>query len=335
MKVSVVIPSYNCAAYIRDTLLSVVNQTERDLEVIVVDDGSTDDTLRIVQAMAAEDSRISVITQPNSGTPSVGRNKGIRAAQGEFITFLDADDLYRPQKIERELDCFARCPEVDVVFGDLSWFYQDPVAEKYPGRHQELGLLKQAAAFLENIDGNLYRCTPDFYKFMSTQITSVNTQTIMIRRSLLLQEIMPFREDWRVGEDIDLWFRLARRARLGYVYESLAYYRQRPGSLMRDDEHALVGFIRAHGANLERGRDVFSAAEIDTIKSRLAQQHVHLGYLYFRQGRMAEARASYRRARELSPEHYSRTAMWKTWMPYPLVRFLHRVVAPSASAETA
>lgn len=333
MKVSVIIPAYNCAAYVADAVCSVTGQTERDLEVIVVDDGSTDDTLSIVRGLAAGDSRIKVITQANSGTPSVGRNRGIRAAQGEFVTFLDADDVCCAHKIERELRAFEICPELGVVFGDLAWFHDDPVAENNRGRLQELGIVSLAAEHLEHVGDTLYRCKAGFYNFMSTRITSINTQTVMVRRKLLLQEPYLFREDWRVGEDLDLWFRLARRAKVGYLNELLAYYRQRPGSLMRNDEQALLGSIRTHSANLERARDVLSTDEVRVLKRRLAQQQFHLGYIYFTVGRMHEAREAYRRARDFSAAHYSRLGIMKTYLPYFIVRRLRKVFGSSVPAE--
>jgi glycosyltransferase involved in cell wall biosynthesis len=263
------------------------------------------------------------MSQQNSGTPSVGRNKGIRAARGHFVAFLDADDLYAPYKIEDELDAFERCPDLDVVFGDVALFHDDPPSES-PGLLDGLGFLKQAASYMEHVEGSLYRCKPSFYNFISTKISVVNTQTVMIRRTLLQQESILFREDWHIGEDLDLWFQLARRARFGYLAKVLSFYRQRPDSLTRNIEHASVGFIWTHSANLERGRDVFSTDEIKVIQSRLARQHMHLGYLYFTQGRMSEARASYRCALKLSPEHFSRTAFAKTLIPYPLVKLLHK-----------
>ena len=336
VKVTVVIPAYNCGAYIGESIRSVANQTEREFEVIVVDDGSTDDTLHIASAIAAEDPRIRVISQIHSGTPSVGRNNGIRAACGEFITFLDADDLYTPHKIEHELRAFARCPELGMVFGDVVLFRDDPALEKSTGLLQELGFLKQTASLTEHIEGALYRCRPNFYNFISTKISSVNTQTVMIRRTLLLQEPTFFREDWCIGEDLDLWFRLARRVRLGYLDEVLSFARQRPGSLSRgDNEQITIGFIRAHSTNLERGRDVLSADEIEVIQSRLARQYMNLGYHYFNQGRMREARTSYRRARDLSPAHYSRAAFLKTRIPYPLVKLLKKARGTDNSTDAA
>ena len=98
MTVSIVIPAYNCAPYLAATLQSVMQQTERDLDIVVVDDGSTDATLAIARGIAATDPRIRVYNQTNTGTAAATRNHGLRMARGEFIAFLDSDDLYHPEK---------------------------------------------------------------------------------------------------------------------------------------------------------------------------------------------------------------------------------------------
>lgn len=103
-RVSVVVPNYNGAAYLRETLASVQAQTYPSWELIVVDDGSTDASADIVRACAARDSRIRLLAlDRNYGRPSIPRNFGIEAASGEFIAFLDADDLWHPQKLEIQL----------------------------------------------------------------------------------------------------------------------------------------------------------------------------------------------------------------------------------------
>ncbi|MBI3776883.1 MAG: glycosyltransferase [Gammaproteobacteria bacterium] len=327
MTVSIIIPAYNCEAYIAATLRSVMQQTEPDLEIIVVDDGSSDTTLAIAQAAAAKDARLCVVTQTNQGTAAAARNRGLRLAQGEFVAFLDSDDLYHPEKIARELAAFARCPELDAVFSDVIYFDDDPHAATNVRCMSSQYLLQRAAAYLTQHSDTLYLCKANFYNFMSTQITAMSTQTVMLRRALLAQEHVAFREDWPVGEDIDLWFRLARRARLGYLDEALAYYRQRSQSLMTDEERALLGFIRAHSTNLQRGSDVFSAAEVHIINQRLARQYFNLGYYYFRQGRKREARTAYSTARDYDESAYSRSAYLKTYVPAPVTLLVKRAAS--------
>lgn len=101
--VSVIIPAFNAQAFLRATLESVLAQTYRDLEIIVVDDGSTDDTAALASAFANDDARIRVITKVNGGVSSA-RNAGIAAARGDYFAFLDADDLWHPEKIAAQMD---------------------------------------------------------------------------------------------------------------------------------------------------------------------------------------------------------------------------------------
>src|SRR5439155_4413373 len=106
--VTVVIAAFNAMAHIEETCLSALRQTYRSLEVIVVDDGSTDETSRIVQRLAASDSRVRLIRQQNRGV-AAARNAGIAAASGEFIAPLDADDLWDSTKIERQVRRLQDC----------------------------------------------------------------------------------------------------------------------------------------------------------------------------------------------------------------------------------
>ena len=100
--VSVIVPVYNAEKYLKQTLLSIQNQTFRDFEVLLVDDGSTDQSGQICDEWSRKDNRFKVIHQQNHGV-AAARNAGIRAAQGEFIAFLDADDLWLPEKLKRQI----------------------------------------------------------------------------------------------------------------------------------------------------------------------------------------------------------------------------------------
>jgi glycosyltransferase involved in cell wall biosynthesis len=322
MRVSVIIPAYNCEGYIAATIRSIAAQTVRDLEIVVVDDGSKDATLEVARREAAQDSRVVVISQPNSGAPGAARNRGIRACHGEFIAFLDADDLYEPDKLQRELAAFEACPDVDLVFSDVARFFNATPDRTVPGILQSGGFVEAAASHLERHGEDLYRCKPSFYSFMSTDRAAVATQTVMVRRAALLAESVWFPEDWVCGEDLDLWFRLARRVRMAYIDRVLAWYRQRPGSVMHDDEKAVIGAIKAHGTNLNRALDVLTSAEVALLRRRLATHYFQLGYLRYRKGRMSSAREAFRDARRLAREEYSRMAYLKTFLPGFLVRFL-------------
>lgn len=115
-KVSVIMPAYNVERYVAEGVRSVVGQSFDDWELVVVDDGSTDRTGEIVGSFAAKDRRIVLITQANAGV-SVARNRGMEKARGEWVAFLDADDLWQPTYLERMLSRQADC-DADVIFCD-------------------------------------------------------------------------------------------------------------------------------------------------------------------------------------------------------------------------
>jgi GT2 family glycosyltransferase len=119
--VSVIIPCYNYAAYVRECILSVVNQTFSDLEIIVVNDGSTDNSKKVIESCIQEfgNTKITLVDQPNSGQPAISRNNGIKVAKGRFILPLDADDVLGSMMIAECLDTFNRNPESSVVYTDF------------------------------------------------------------------------------------------------------------------------------------------------------------------------------------------------------------------------
>jgi glycosyltransferase involved in cell wall biosynthesis len=113
--VSVIVPAWNAARFIADTIRSVQQQTYTNWELIIVNDGSTDDTAKIIAGL--NDPRIQLINQANAGV-SAARNHGISAAKGELIAFLDADDLFDPKNLEEKVNLFFTRPEIDFVFSD-------------------------------------------------------------------------------------------------------------------------------------------------------------------------------------------------------------------------
>ena len=108
VKVSVIIPVYNVEKYLRECIDSILNQTLHELELICVDDGSTDGSLEILQAYEKKDNRVTVLTQHNQGA-GAARNKGLQIAKGEYLSFLDADDFFAPGMLE---EAYRKCKSV-------------------------------------------------------------------------------------------------------------------------------------------------------------------------------------------------------------------------------
>ena len=123
MTVSVIIPAHNYARYLGQAIDSLRDQVYTDWECVVVDDGSSDETAEMVAALAASDSRISLLSQAAAG-PSAARNAGLAAVSGEFVQFLDADDLLGPRKLLHQVELFARNPKADIVYGDVRYFME-------------------------------------------------------------------------------------------------------------------------------------------------------------------------------------------------------------------
>lgn len=123
--ISIIIPSYNYGHLIAETIKSVCNQSYTNLEVIVIDDGSVDDTETVVTGLAAQDSRIKYHKFENGGL-GTSRNRGLAAATGNYVQFLDADDLLEHNKFKYQLQIFEQQPAVDVVYGSVRYFKKNP-----------------------------------------------------------------------------------------------------------------------------------------------------------------------------------------------------------------
>jgi glycosyltransferase involved in cell wall biosynthesis len=208
LKFNVVITSYNYGLYIRESLASVLSQTYDNFEVIIVDDGSQDGTKEIVSTYSS-DTRIKYFYQDNAGQPKA-KNRGICESRGEFIAFLDADDIWMPSKLEKQLALFAD-PEVGVVYSRRQWI--DPNGVEISGNERML----QRGMILDQIFVDNFVC------FSSS----------VIRRSYL-EQVGYFDESLPMGIDYDLWIRLASVCKFDFVDEPLVKYRTGHSNLSKN-----------------------------------------------------------------------------------------------------
>lgn len=206
--VSVVIPAYNAARYLSQAVDSALGQTFRDVEVVVVDDGSTDDT---PARLAAYGERIRTLRQANSGV-ALARNAGTAAARGRYVAFLDADDVWQPEKIERQLEALTQPPGARASYTAFDLVSADLTPQEVR-RTARAGSLVEDLLCLGNVVG-----TPS---------------TVVCERDLLL-DVGGFDPDLSLGADWDLWLRLALRTTFSYVDEPLVRYRVHEGNMSRD-----------------------------------------------------------------------------------------------------
>ncbi|MGG6293240.1 glycosyltransferase family 2 protein [Leptolyngbya sp. AN02str] len=213
-KVSVIIPAYNAMAYLPETVESVLHQTLQDFEILIVNDGSRD---RIEEwATTLTDPRIKLITQANAGV-SVARNTGIAAAQGDYIAFLDADDLWEPTKLEKQAKRLDEQPEVGLVY---TWTLL--VTDK--GEPTEV-----MVAF--DIEG-------DVWEKLLVQDMMSNCSSAMVRRSCF-DEVGVFDPSFSYCADRDMWTRIASRYHFAAVKEPLTLYRRHPSSMSKNQRKTL------------------------------------------------------------------------------------------------
>jgi len=223
-KISVVIPAYNAAKTIKETIQSVLNQTFTDFELIIINDGSQDATLEIVESIP--DPRIRLFCYPNAG-PTVSRNRGIFQAVGDYISFIDADDLWTPDKLESQFNALQANPQAAVAY---SW----------TNSIDERGKLLRRGFYVE-LNGDVYK-TLLVINFLE------NGSNPLIRRTALV-EMGGFEESLTHGEDWDMWLRLASSYDFVAVSSPQVLYRISPGSASSDvfkqEEGCLIMIERA------------------------------------------------------------------------------------------
>jgi len=219
--VSVIIPTYNRADLILEALDSVFAQTYTDFEIIVVDDGSTDNTNEILLPFS-DKGKLKYIRQSNQGA-SVARNRGIAEAKGNFIAFLDSDDLFEPLKLDLQMKYYQAHPEMGLVHSGFT---------KFDNHGNELG----------------YRDTSWFSGIVYPQIllywtTLMAMDTVIVPRKVF-DSVGLFDANLVHGEDLDMWRRIARKYPLGFVNQSLARIRVHEGNISRENLNAAVGLTK-------------------------------------------------------------------------------------------
>lgn len=276
LDVSVVIPVYNGERYVADAVSSALKQTLEPREVIVVDDGSTDSTADI---LADFGDRIRVISQPNRGV-SVARNAGIRAATSSWIGQLDADDTWRPHKLERVAAVVRNQSAVRMVFSAV--------------RH----LSEDSRGAYENHRPTDLECQHIREELMARNVVLGGCSGPVIRRQCF-KEVGLFDESLRSAEDWDMWIRIASRYEVRYVDEVLVDRREHPGSLSKNIDRMLECDIQV----LEKHEEGFRArgASDRQLRRSRAAVYARSGVAYFCSGQIGKARGALLEALRLDP----------------------------------
>lgn len=297
--VTVIIPVYNRERYIGDAIESVLTQTHENLEVIVVDDGSTDGTRQVVESFC-NDPRLIYRHQPNSGKPSVVRNQALRMARGRYICFLDSDDILVPDSIAQRVELLKSNVDIGAVCGH--WldfrgaFSVSKLTPSYIIRGRFLQKLPDSLVQRRLDNGVVYG--HDFiYEMFYTNV--IKTSSVMVRRELI-DEVGHFDETMTIGEDCDLWMRLGNVTYFCYILSPVCYARSHDQNITFDklrnhieDTKVLDKFLKGHRFHSRIGKKRFY--------KRVAHFYFDGGWLLYNRYRIDEAKMRFRRALRYRP----------------------------------
>jgi glycosyltransferase involved in cell wall biosynthesis len=277
-RVSVIIPAYNAAKFLPTSIESVIGQTYDSWEMVLVDDGSNDETRELVASYAPKmGHKLRYVYQPNRGLPAA-RNTGIRNSQGDLIALLDADDIWLPLRLERSVAAMDSDAEVGLVHGRF---------ERVNPEGSPIGQI-QPIFLREYLSG---RIADHIY----TRKIHLACATTTFRKSCI-DKAGWFDETMRSTEDRDLWFRIACHYRVAFVDEIIAQYRVSPGSMSSNTDRMFTWqkyFIEKHFKAGSCGRWKRSQALASIYRDRADD--------LFRRSRTGEATSAYLRAVFFNP----------------------------------
>jgi glycosyltransferase involved in cell wall biosynthesis len=292
--ISVIIPTYNSDKFISEAISSVLRQTYTDYEIIVVDDGSTDSTKEIIENNFPE---VSYFYTTNQGV-SRARNYGIQRARGEFIAFLDADDLWLPEKLEKQIGVFNADQELMLVFTEHRFFDANGIREATFSKKERL----MKGDVVKNI-------------FLHSHVA---LPTVMVRKNIF-QEIGYFEEDLNVAEDDNLWIRIALKFRIHLLDEVLVHCRMTENSLSRTTTNVVTGVLK----NVE-----LIEKKYPDLRKRLGRVNIHrkksyiysdYGYFYFSSGDYEMSRRYYLKSITYYPNISSLIYLFISFFPTSII----------------
>lgn len=201
---SVILPLFNKAPYVARTIQSVLSQSFDDFELIVVDDGSTDSSFEVASRAIGGDFRCQIVHQENSGV-SAARNKGVEISHGDYLCFIDGDDWWAPGFLDRMNWLIREYPDAG-IYG-TNYFYVKNGRQRICVKNAETGYIDYCKVYSEG---------------MSMPLTSISVAI----DPLVFREFGGFKRNLKLGEDFDLWIRIALKYKVAFLNEPLAYYNQ-------------------------------------------------------------------------------------------------------------
>ena len=340
-RVSVVIPTYNRAYCIDNAIQSVLSQTHSDVEVVIVDDGSTDGTRELIKVRYASDNRIKYIHRENGGV-SAARNTGLRQATGDFIALLDSDDVWKPWKLELQLACLQLIPHAGMVWTDMEAV--DPHGHVFDPRFLrtmysayqwfpagtlfgEVMPLPAISVSLPSEAGKLYAGNIFSQMIMGNL---VHTSTVLLRRDRL-EKVKAFDEGLKYsGEDYDFHLRTCRAGPVAFADIASIQYAKGLTDQLTGSDYAIYrarNFLKTITPHIENDRANIDLPQ-DMIDYVLSEAHAYIGESALDLGNVDEARSHLFQALQLRPRQPRIAALLAiSLLPFVVGRAVRRLYA--------
>lgn len=284
---SVIIPAFNAGNYMEEALNSIFMQTYRPLEVIVVDDGSTDKTAEVIKNyqnrnMLKQD-RLIYIYQKNSG-PSSARNAGIKEAKGKYTLFLDCDDKWPEGKLERQIGLMERHPDTGLLFGDSCRFTEEGL---------QAATMFQKNGYDRKFFGHDFY-VQDAYAKLLCNGNFITTGSVVFKKECL-KETGCFDEGFRHSEDVDLWLRIALVHPVAYSTDLYLLRRIHGDNASDNYETMYLGFIEVIKKHSRLFAEKIKQNKIN-ISRCFRKKYFELGYYFFLDNKFQKAREYFRQS---------------------------------------
>ncbi|MFN0160332.1 MAG: glycosyltransferase family 2 protein [Burkholderiales bacterium] len=322
-RVSIIMAVYNGERHVGESLDSLSGQSFRDTEIIVVNDGSTDGTVDIVERHAARDPRIRLVSRQASGRPSFPRNDGLALSKGEYVGFLDHDDTSDPERISVLVKALDAHPHWVAAFHDLDLIDEEG-GSRFSTWFSHLRFVSCCADHFRAVDGEWLESLPSFPVYASLHTPGMMTQSILIAKDRFSGRLA-FDTAYRICDDTDLWIRIALDGPVGFVNRPYGAYRARAGSLMTQRAAYLRDTAHLHTMNFERVKERFEADSLRRYRERIAGHYANLAWYHYDRLEPGCAREALRSvlAWHALPEY--RRMLWRSYIPVWLLRFARAV----------
>ena len=319
--VSVITPSFNAAKVLPHAINSVLSQSYQNFEIIVVDDGSTDNTKEVVEKYINNSNpcRIRYIYQENAGV-SNARNTGMKKAKGQYIAFLDSDDIFLEESLAERVHFLSQNQAIALVFTDYYLINDKNINLANKNRAHQDNFWEIIKPIVEYHSGDNHILKKTFYaNFFLFKVFPIWTGTVLLRKAALTPAFK-FREDISVCEDLEFWLKIVKNNRVGYISKPLSCYNHYQSNLSKNP-------IMYSLNNIKFFKELLQDRQIDKniIKKLISNNFFNLGYYYYKNKNYFRSKLLFMKALLYNP-YNPKILLFLFLPPNKIVAFLKKLL---------